>query len=84
VLKIGPDRELTKYLLDFCQNWEYNNYRKKKGELIMEYTVWVNFQGGYYTTIEANSPDEALEIAENEADPFEVTNSWDVDVEIED
>ena len=50
----------------------------------MEYTVWVNFQGGYYTTIEADNPAEAFEIAENEADPFEVCGGWDVNVEIED
>lgn len=50
----------------------------------MEYKVWVNFQGGYYTTVEANSPDEALDIAADEADAFEVGNGWDIDVEIED
>jgi hypothetical protein len=50
----------------------------------MEYKVWVNFQGGYYTTIEANNRDEALDIAAEEADPFEVAGGWDIDVEIED
>ena len=49
----------------------------------MKYKIWVNFQGGYYTTIEANSSDEALNIATDEADPFEV-DGWDIDVEIED
>lgn len=45
-----------------------------------EYKIWVNFQGGYYTTIEADSRDEALDIAMEEADPFNII-AWDIDVE---
>lgn len=50
----------------------------------MEYKIWINFQGGYYTTIEANSPDEAVDIAIDEADVLEVGGDWDIDAEIED
>lgn len=46
----------------------------------MEYKIWVNMQGGYYTTIEAGSRDEALDIAWDEADPINII-AWDVDVE---
>lgn len=45
-----------------------------------EYRVYVGMQGGYYTTIEANSLEEALNIAEEEADPFNII-AWDVNVE---
>ena len=47
-----------------------------------EYRIWVNMQGGYYTTIEASSKDEALDIAIEEADAFSIID-WDIDVEAE-
>ena len=47
-----------------------------------EYRIWVNMQGGYYTTVEADSKDEALDIAMDEADAFNIID-WDIDVEAE-
>jgi hypothetical protein len=43
------------------------------------YTVWVNFSGCAKYTIEANSEDEAREIAMEDADAFDC-DAWDYDV----
>ena len=48
----------------------------------MEYRVWVDLRGGYYTTIEANNPDEAMDLAIADADPFECME-WDIDADVE-
>lgn len=46
-----------------------------------DYKIWVDVRGGYYVTIPADSLQEALDIAMDEADAFNV-NEWDYDVEV--
>ena len=42
------------------------------------YRIWVDIRGGYYTKVEAENLDEAIEIAIDDADPYRV-NEWDYD-----
>ena len=45
-----------------------------------EFRLWVELRGGYYTNVEANDLNEAIDIAIAEADPYE-SDDWDIDVE---
>lgn len=47
------------------------------------YKIWVEICGGYYTNVEAESFDKAIDIAIGNANPYEVMN-WDYDAEITD
>lgn len=49
-----------------------------------EYKVWVSIRGGYYTTIDANSANEAEEIVLHDVDllKFEELEYWSADVEV--
>ena len=47
-----------------------------------EYRVWVDIRGGYYTTIEADNPTDAFDIAIDEADIYNCME-WDFDADVE-
>ena len=68
--------------LDKLPNIAYNIYRSKQEEdkEMAIYNVLVRFTGYVDMEIEADSEDEAREIAACDADAFEV-DGWDVDIE---
>ena len=45
---------------------------------MQKYRIWVEIRGGYYTTIEAENFNEAIDIAIKNADPYNVQD-WDYD-----
>ena len=46
------------------------------------YKIFVELTGGYYIEVEADSLDEALDIATEEADPFNII-AWDIEAEVD-
>lgn len=42
------------------------------------YRLYVELKGGYYTNVEADSFDEAIDIAIADADPYNIID-WDID-----
>jgi hypothetical protein len=51
-----------------------------RGIKMKEFKLWVEVRGGYYTNVEADSLEEAIDIAMDEADFLEV-DEWDYAVE---
>lgn len=49
-----------------------------------EYRVWVSIRGGYYTTVDADSAQEAEEIVLKDVDllKFEELEYWSADIEV--